>query len=118
MNNARIKCENRLVAVTNLEMYDEEQQIWKAEILKLTEQKETLGTHLFISRLYDPENNEMDTVLKEYHFKSDSDVLDEEFWLIPAEKILFIFEPHSTILKPNFPLTRGQGRGKRRPPLN
>ena len=98
MNNARLRPMNRLVIITNPRVYNEKMNIWKADILKDTEQSESLGKEIFFSRTYDPKN-ELDMILREYHFPKDPDVLDEEFWVIPSEKIIFLYEPSSSLIK-------------------
>ncbi len=100
MNNARIKTMNRTVPVCNIKCYNEEHDIWTGEVIKDNEMQETLGHFVFFSRYYNSEENEMDQVLKEYHFPADDNVIGIEFWIIPSEKIIFLYEPASSILKP------------------
>lgn len=88
-----------MVAVTDIEVYDEKRKIWKGAILKETEQANTLGKEVFFSRKYEPDKNEMDTIIQEYMFEEDDDLLGISFLLIPTEKILFIYEPSSILVK-------------------
>ncbi len=111
VNNARLRSMNRTVIVTNIREYDKHERIWIGDILKDTEHSQSLGKTVFFSRKYEPDKNEMDIILKEYHFTADPDVLDEEFWIIPSEKIIFLYEPSSLIEKA--PLQFPQ-HGKRR----
>ena len=90
---------NRLVPLMDIICYSEKDNIWKGTVIEDTEQKQSLGGFVFFSRNYDP-SNELDRVLREYHFPADPDVKNVEFWLIPVEKTLFVFSPASMILQP------------------
>ena len=107
MNNARIKTFGGYVPVYKLEMIDAEQKIWKAHIIPVENMLIPKGVSIdttkkgivFFSRNYKPEINELDQIYVEVHIKS-ADIIGESFWLIPKEKLLFEYEPPSSIHKP------------------
>lgn len=84
--------------VKNIELYDEDQQIWKGEVCQAAMQKMPYKI-VFFSRQYLPEVNELDQIYKEIHFKPG--VLSFEFLLVPKEKILFGYHEPGTILLPS-----------------
>jgi hypothetical protein len=111
VKNAFIRPFNRLVAVTNVEVFDEKLSIWRGDIIKNADQKDTLGKEIFFSRSYDKDANELDMCLNEYEI-TDEDVIGFPFLLIPSEKILFAYEKGTLIQIPRG-IGKKLGRGRR-----
>jgi len=99
MNNARIKCFGGYIPIRDIEAIDTKQKIWKGKrIVEIGTPTDVLE-ELFFSRDYSSDS-EIDKLLCEKHIK-DNSILGCEFWLIPKEKLLFGYDPPSTILKPD-----------------
>lgn len=98
LNNARIACYGFAC------IYDYQKvegDIWVGRVLidrNLSAQKKlSQGQPIFFSRLYDKENDQ-DRMLHEYDVK-DEDIIGVPFLLVPSDKLLFLYEPPSTIVK-------------------
>ena len=98
-NNARLKCFGSYVPLTNVVCVDTEQNIWKGErVVELGTSPDAMTT-LYFSRDYNPEENEFDRMISEKIFP-DASIIGFDFVLVPKDKMLFGYDPPSTIIKP------------------
>lgn len=93
---AQIKPLNGMIAIKDIEQVDGD--IWKGKIVMTMEQKEEMTDIIFFDRHYDAEKNELDKWNHETFIPKDK-ALDHDFYLIPKEKCLFLWEAESTILR-------------------
>jgi len=96
LNNAQIKCIG-CIAIYDYEEVDAEQNIWKGTPVFQAEADIEERT-IFFSRKYDRVNSDVDRMLDEYVVKDES-VIGVPFILIPKEKMLFLYQPPSTIIR-------------------
>ncbi len=106
-NNARIRTFAN-VAIKDYKVVDTKQEIWKGFIV------ENAGTKsddkiIYFSRKYDYKNSDIDRMLAEHEILDES-LLGFSFLLIPKDKLLFGFLPHSSILIPNVDFPDKDGR--------
>ena len=103
LNNAQIKCMGR-VDIMDYEIVDAAQKIWKG--LVVFDAKNSGEDHIvYFSRRYDVVTNDIDRMLEEYEIKNTS-IIGVKFLLIPREKLLFAYEPPSSILRPQIHLSK------------
>jgi len=98
-NNARIKC-TAWVPVKNVKVVDTVQQLYEGErVIELGTMPDDLTTIYFYRLKKGDEGGELDRLYPEFHFKS-SKILGFEFYLIPKQRMLFLYDPpSSTIIK-------------------
>ena len=97
-NNARVLTLNGYQMVTAVELVDAEQGIFKGEIVKQPEQKNSVGSTLFFRR-DSGVDTEFDSMWPYIDFKT-TELIGFPFVLVPKEKILFIYDEPSVIIKP------------------
>ena len=98
LNNARIQTLGAYVAIYNIECVDTKQQIYRGKRIVEREQRDEDWPWYYFSRAYYPDINDFDKIYKEIELPED--MFDTKVTLIPKEKLLFGFEPHSLIMKP------------------
>lgn len=110
-NNARIKC-TAWVPVKNVEVVDVKQRIFVGErVIELATMPNDLTTIYFYRVGNDDELGELDRLYPEFHFKS-SKILGFEFWLVPKQRMLFLYDPPtSNIIKAPISMASQQKTG-------
>lgn len=98
LSNARIVPLRGQMPVCDIECVDDAQGIWKGTCIPTQGMPDDMNKTVFFSRKYDRENNDFDRIVNELEI-TDTSILGIRFWLIPKEKMLFGYEPASTILK-------------------
>ena len=94
---ARIGPMGGLIPVRDIVQFDD--NIWRGKVIDNTTKSVTELNDIFFSRKYNKENP-VDAYLCEYHIGK-KDLLGFEFYLIPKEKCLFVYDPASIIIKPD-----------------
>lgn len=119
LNNARFQTFGAFVAVHDIEIVDAKQKIWRGKILIDTSARDKMEMkEVYFSRNYKPDVNELDQIYVEIHFSNES-ILGVEFWLIPKEKLLFLYQPPTeNIILPTTEQTIKFQSAKRRKDLN
>ena len=94
----------RLVPIVNFKLLDktDKQEIWIGELhpMAKTKQKNTNGEFVMFDRFYDPKNNDVDKMVKEYYL-SKGDYFEEDVLMVPTDKIVCGYDKASSILKPD-----------------
>ncbi len=97
-NNADITVQKEYIALVDLQLYNEEQNLWSGHILP-HQAKKLKGASdrdvIYFSRHYDPTTNEMDQVFKEVEFGPE--LAGIPFTLIPFNKVRIFYLPASII---------------------
>jgi len=106
---ARIGPMNGLLPVRDITQFED--HIWRGKVIDNTLKTVSELNDIFFSRKYE-KDNPVDAYLSEHHITNTS-LLGFEFYLIPKEKCLFIYDPASTIIKPD-PKMFNQNPHKRR----
>ena len=109
LNNARIQTLGAYVAIYNIECVDTKQQIYRGKRLVEPEQREQAWPWLYYSGAYYPEINDFDKIYKPIELSEE--LFGVKVTLIPKEKLLFRYQPHSLIAIPApkpIPLRRRQ----------
>ena len=97
LNNAQIRCFG-CVAIYDYEIIDAKQKIWKGKLV--TDLAATSEDNIvFFSRHYDRVNNDVDRMMQEYEIVNES-IIGVKFLLVPKDKMLFAYQPPSTIIIP------------------
>jgi hypothetical protein len=120
-NNARILCGRDNFAVTDLERVGGTiqppfedgpavKEIWKGKRIFEPDTPQNEVETVYFSRCYS-RDNEVDKMLHGEVHITDKDVIGYEFWLMPKEKILFGYDPPSSIIQ-KAPPVRPAGRGR------
>ena len=94
---ARIGPMNGLLPVRDIKQFDG--NIWQGKVIDNTLKSVSELNDIFFSRHYS-KDNPVDAYLSEYHITNTA-LLGFEFYLIPKEKCLFVYDPASTIIKPD-----------------
>ena len=98
--NARVKTLNGLVPLMDIEP-TAVKDIWRGKPVTFTTQEEEYASDwVYFSRKYNRETNEIDKMVQEFHI-DDSNILGIIFWLIPKEKLLFLYDEHTAIIRPH-----------------
>jgi len=98
LNNARIQTLGAYIAIYDIECVDTKQQIYRGKRVVEPEQRDQVWPWYYFHRNYLPEINDFDKIYKEV--KLPKEMFDVEVVLIPKEKLLFGFMPHSLIQLP------------------
>ena len=106
-NNARIRCFGK-VAIRDWEVVDGKAKVWKGIVVPNAGTKSD-DNIVFFSRKYDYVNSDIDRMLDEVEIK-DSSLLGFPFLLVPKDKLLFGFLPHSSIVIPEVAFVAKDGR--------
>lgn len=78
--------------ITDVEVYDEKQKIYKGTIVENPSQENKMPFKtIYFSRSYLPDYNELDKVYTEIHI-TNTELIGKEFFLVPKEKLLFGYE--------------------------
>lgn len=94
---ARIGPMNGLLPIRDIKQFDG--NIWQGKVIDNTLKSVSDLNDIFFSRHYS-KDNPVDAYLSEHHI-TNTTLLGFEFWLIPKEKCLFVYDPASTIIKPD-----------------
>ncbi len=97
LNNARIKDFGIYAAVHQIEQVMEQHNVFKGQVI-LQENQRRKDSIIYFRMTQDPENNEYDRMFPIIHF-TDEDILGEEFWLIPKDKLLFAYEKPTFLIR-------------------
>jgi hypothetical protein len=102
---ARIQCFNGLVPIKDWKVFNKAKGIYVGERIEQPgavpvrgQQGQDFLKTVYFSRVYNPAN-EIDRMLCEYEI-TEATVLGFPFLLIPKEKVLFLYDPPTFILKP------------------
>lgn len=95
---ARMRCFGSYVPVKNIVIVDTKQKIWRGDRIVEPGTPEDAMMIVYFNRTFD-KDSDLDKLFHEYVF-TDNTILGFEFWLIPKEKLLFGYDPPSSIIKP------------------
>jgi hypothetical protein len=101
LNNARVKTFGAYVVIHSFEPVLETPyvNIWKGIQLVQPEQRETVYPEVYFSRLYSPDINDLDKIFPEIVW-DDCELIGVPCLFVQKEKLLFGYQPSSTILLP------------------
>ena len=106
LNSADARFTNHF-AFIEIEVVDEKIGLWKGKPIMPSGPEEAFKFGFF-SRKYDRKNSDIDRMLEEFWVEDES-ILGVKFLLVPREKVLFAYNPPSSIIKVPRGISRKMG---------
>ena len=97
-NNARLQTMGAYVPLYDIELVDDKQQIYRGKPYVQPEQREEVWPFIYYSGAYFPEINDFDKIYTPIEL--DQELTGVKVTLIPKEKLLFKYMPHTLIQLP------------------